>query len=149
MAEVLEIPFAEFALYLAVFFLFIDFFLTKFFPSHIAYILIALGSAAEHAESALHQVVIGIVVWGILILFHMVLWRKMLHYINDKWLMPQPDNTQHKDLAGKAGRVKSINGELFISVDNRLIKCRIVERKNVTLGQLCHIASIEDDVAVI
>ncbi len=81
----------------------IDIFFASDIPTHIAYILVTINIIKEFDVPWLYKILMGLIIWFGLILFHYFLWRKVLEKINDRFIAPSIHKGGIEGLVGETG----------------------------------------------
>jgi membrane protein implicated in regulation of membrane protease activity len=98
----------------------IDIFFNSDIPTHIAYIILTFTFAKEIDMPILYQILFGILIWVALVVFHYLVWRKVLEKINDKFITPSKHIGGIEGFIGQEGIIKEIEGEKFIFIHDEL-----------------------------
>jgi len=64
-------------------------------------------------QNLLYQILFGILIWFALVVFHYLVWRKVLEKINDKFIAPSKHVGGLEGFIGQEGIIKEIEGEKF------------------------------------
>ena len=98
----------------------IDIFFNSDIPTHIAYIVLSFTFTKEIDMPILYQILFGVLIWIVLVVFHYLIWRQVIEKINDKFIAP----TKHKGgidgFVGQEGVIREIEGEKFIYINDEL-----------------------------
>jgi membrane protein implicated in regulation of membrane protease activity len=125
----------------------IDIFFISDYSTHVAYILITFTISKEISKSILYQILFGIIIWFCLVVFHYLLWRKVLEHINDKVIAPTKHVGGFESFIGKEGIIKKVEGKRFIQVDDEI---HLFETsKNVKEGEIYKVTSIKSNKLII
>jgi hypothetical protein len=139
----------EILIVVSVFLILVDIFFASDIPTHIAYVLTTINIAKEIDMSFLYQATFAILIWFGLVAFHYFIWRNVLEKINDKFISPRKHIGGIDGLVGKIGTIKSIDGELFISVDEELYRFETIDGQKRKLGKTYKILKVESDILFI
>jgi membrane protein implicated in regulation of membrane protease activity len=125
----------------------IDIFFISDYSTHVAYLLITFTISKEISKSILYQILFGIIIWFCLVVFHYLLWRKVLEHINDKVIAPTKHVGGFESFIGKEGIIKKVEGKRFIQVDDEI---HLFETsKNVKEGEIYKVTSIKSNKLII
>ena len=125
----------------------IDIFFISDYSTHVAYLLITFTISKEISKSILYQILFGIIIWFCLVVFHYLLWRKVLEHINDKVIAPTKHVGGFESFIGKEGIIKKVEGKRVIQVDDEI---HLFETsKNVKEGEIYKVTSIKSNKLII
>lgn len=130
--EFLELSLTITLIAIIVMLLITDLFFNADVPTHTAYVLTAIVIAKYFSAQLLHQLGTGILIWCCLIAFHYFVWIKTSRAIRTKI---RSMTFQKKEPPPKYGKIKSIDGELFISVRGQLHKFESLDGQSKILGK--------------
>jgi membrane protein implicated in regulation of membrane protease activity len=68
----------------------------------------------------IYQVFFGILSYFILVIFHFVLWKKVIEKFIDTFIAPQKLTGGSEGLIGQFGLIKEVNGKLLFSIHEEL-----------------------------
>ena len=89
-------------------------------PHFIAYGIIAYVGISIIDIPIIYQVFFGILSYFILVIFHFVLWRRVIEKFIDTFVAPRKHVGGSEGLIGKLGIIKEVNGKLFFSIHEEL-----------------------------
>jgi membrane protein implicated in regulation of membrane protease activity len=118
--EILGMTINEILIVSSIILILIDIFFNSDIPTHIAYILLTFTFAKEIDMPILYQILFGILIWVALVVFHYLVWRKVLEKINDKFIAPSKHIGGIEGFIGQEGIIKEIEGEKFIFINDEL-----------------------------
>ncbi|MCA9544559.1 MAG: hypothetical protein KC613_09215 [Myxococcales bacterium] len=98
-----------------------DLFILSDVPTQVAYVLVSWAIAIQFDQPVLVKVLIGVVAWIGLVLFHYMVWRGFLERIAKK-VAPAHYTSGPDRLNGKRGLIKHIEGQSLVSVEGELHK---------------------------
>lgn len=98
----------------------IDVFFVSDVFTHIAYIIIAFVIAKEINSLLLYQVLIGVLCWFCVVIFHYTIWRKIIEKINDKFIAPNKHDIGVETFIGQTGTIQEIEGKKFILINDEI-----------------------------
>lgn len=98
----------------------VDIFVASDFPTHIAYVLLAVLASVQLDAPTLYRVVLGLVAWGALVAFHYLLWRSVLERISNRWIAPTRYADGASGIVGARGQVVAIEGRLRLRASGDL-----------------------------
>jgi hypothetical protein len=130
--EFLELTFTITIIAIIVMLLITDLFFNADVPTHTAYVLTAIVIAKAFNTPLLSQLGTGILAWCCLIAFHYFVWIKASRVVRNKI---RSMTYHHKETSVKYGKIKSIDGELFISVNGDLYKFESLDGKQKIPGE--------------
>lgn len=130
--EFLELTFTITLITIIVLLLITDLFFKAEVPTQTAYVLTAIVIAKVFNSPLLGQLGLGILTWCCLIAFHYFVWIKASRAIRNKI---KSMTFHHKETSAKYGKIKSIDGELFISVNGGLYKFESLDGKQKIPGE--------------
>ena len=99
----------------------LDLFILSDVPTQVAYVLLSWAICVQFDQPVLVQVLIGVVAWIGLVLFHYMVWRGLLERVAKK-VAPARYTSGPDRLKGKRGLIKFIEGQSLISVEGELHK---------------------------
>lgn len=117
--EFLELSFTITLIGVIVMLLITDIFFNADVPTHTAYVLSAIVITKDFNISVPYQLAIGLLIWCCFIVFHHSVWKKAVEKIRTKI---QFISFKNEEKPAKYGKIKSIDGEQFISVNGQLFK---------------------------
>ena len=104
----------------AIILILVDIFFTSDFPTHLAYIILTFTIAKEIDMPILYQILFGVLIWFMLVIFHYTIWRKVIEKINDKFIAPRKHIGGLEGFIGQEGIIKEVEGERFIFINDEL-----------------------------
>ncbi len=104
----------------AIILILVDIFFNSDIPTLIAYIILTFTFAKEIDMPILYQILFGILIWFALVVFHYLVWRKVLEKINDKFIAPSKHIGGLEGFIGKEGIIKEIEGEKFLFINDEI-----------------------------
>lgn len=110
----------EFLLVSALILIVADIFFASDIPTHLAYILITFTITKEVNLHILYQLLIGILIWFALVVFHYFIWRKVIEKINDKFIAPNKHIGGLQGFIGQEGIIKEIEGVKFLYINDEI-----------------------------
>ncbi len=137
----------EILLVSALILLVIDIFFVSDIPTHIAWVLVTVTLAKEINVPILYQILLGVVIWFALVVFHYTLWRKVIEKINDKFIAPTKHQTGIQHLMGQKGVITNIDGKLLLLINEELHPFKT--DKQVHEGEIYVVQSSESNYLII
>ncbi len=125
----------------------IDVFLSIEFPTHVAYILLTLLIVNEIDNTLLFKILLGVLLWFALVVFHYTIWRKMIERIHDRIVAPRKHIGGIEALIGKKGIIKEIEGTKFIFINEELYEFE--SNKEILLEKEYRILAIQSNKLII
>lgn len=98
----------------------IDLFFSSDYPTHIAYILFTVGIVINLDFPLLYLIIIGLLIWFGLIIFHYKIWAEFLQQVNDKYIAPRHHLGGNHALIGAEASIKKVEGKLFVKINEEL-----------------------------
>ena len=98
----------------------IDIFFNSDIPTHIAYIVLSFTFTKEIDMPILYQILFGVLIWIVLVVFHYLIWRQVIEKINDKFIAPSKHKGGIDGFVGQEGVIREIEGEKFIYINDEL-----------------------------
>ncbi len=126
--------------------LIIDLFFLTDVPTQIAYVLLSVTVATQFEQPVLIQVLIGVVTWIALVIFHYMVWRTFLEGVARK-IAPARYKSGPDRLVGRRGVVRHIEGRIMVSVEGELWAFEAVVP--VQPGQTVEIAAQRDGYLIV
>ena len=150
MTEFFGMSFNEILIISALILILIDIFFASDIPTHIAYLILTFTIAKEIELTLLYQILLGVLIWFGLVIFHYTIWRKVLEKINDKFISPSHHKGGLEALIGRNGVIKEIEGKKFVSVNEELYRFKpLEESKEFKNGQIVEIKNFESNTLII
>lgn len=118
--EILGMTINEILIISAIILILVDIFFNSDIPTLIAYIILTFTFAKEIDMPILYQILFGILIWFALVVFHYLVWRKVLEKINDKFIAPSKHIGGLEGFIGKEGIIKEIEGEKFLFINDEI-----------------------------
>jgi len=120
MMEIFGMTINEILIVSAIILILVDIFFNSDIPTHIAYLILTFTFAKEIDMPILYQILFGILIWVALVVFHYLVWRKVVENINDKFIAPSKHKGGIEGFIGQEGIIKEIEGERFIFINDEL-----------------------------
>jgi len=150
MTEFFGMSFNEMLIISALILILIDIFFASDIPTHIAYLILTFTIAKEIELALLYQILLGVLIWFGLVIFHYTIWRKVLEKINDKFISPSHHKGGLDGLIGKNGVIKEIDGKKFVSVNEELYSFKPQDAsEEFTKGQIVEVKNYESNTLII
>jgi len=128
----------------------IDIFFASDIPTHLAYLILTFTIAKEIEAALLYQILLGVLIWFGLVIFHYTVWRKVLERINDRFISPNHHKGGLDALIGKTGTIKEIDGKKFVSVNEELYRFKPQNNaEEFANGQTVEIKDYESNTLII
>jgi hypothetical protein len=127
----------------------VDIFFASDLPTHLAYIILTFTIAKEIDIPILYQILLGILIWFALVIFHYTIWRKVIEKINDKFIAPRKHIGGLEGFIGKEGILKEVEGERFIFINDELHQFETETDKKITIGNKYKIINIKSNKLLI
>lgn len=118
--EILGMTINEVLIVSAIILVLVDIFFNSDIPTHIAYIILTFTFAKEIDMPILYQILFGILIWVLLVVFHYLVWRKVIEKINDKFIAPSKHKGGLEGFIGQEGIIKNIEGEFFLCINDEI-----------------------------
>lgn len=118
--EILGMTINEILIISAIILILVDIFFASDFPTHLAYIIVTFTIAKEIDMPILYQILFGILIWVVLVIFHYTIWRKVIEKINDKLIAPSKHKGGLDGFIGKEGIIKEVEGEKYIFINDEI-----------------------------
>ena len=99
--------------------LIIDLFFMSDVPTQIAYVLLSYVVATQFEVPLLVMVLIGVITWIALVIFHYMIWRGVLEGISAK-IAPANYQSGPQRLVGRRGVVREIEGRRLVYIEGEL-----------------------------
>ncbi len=135
----------EYIILFGIILILIDIFFTTDIPTYISYILFTVVFYRELEIHFMYRIILSIIFFFALIIFHYVVWSKTIQLIIDKFISKDNHQVGIDGLKGKNGKVKIIennkmayvNGDLYeFSCDNQLEDGEVFRIKEVQNGKI-------------
>ena len=145
--EIFGMSLSEILIVVAIILILVDIFFASDIPTHIAYVLLTLTFVKEIDTPILYQILFGLIIWSTLIVFHYLIWRKIIEKINDKIIAPTIHRGGFDGFVGKEGVVKEIDGKQLISINDELHQFET--EKEVIIGKKYKILNTNSNKLII
>jgi membrane protein implicated in regulation of membrane protease activity len=119
MPEWWGLTFTQTLLVISAIMLIIDLFLLSDVPTQIAYVLLSWLVAVQFEVPVLVSVLIGLITWIALVVFHYMIWRGVLEGISAK-IAPARYQSGPDRLIGRWGVIREIDGRRLVAVEGEL-----------------------------
>ena len=120
MIEILGMTTNEILIVSAIILIIIDIFFNSDIPTHIAYIILTYTFAKEIDMPILYQILFAILIWVSLVVFHYLVWRKVVEKINDKFIAPSLHIGGIEGFVGQEGIIKESEGKKFLLINDEI-----------------------------
>lgn len=147
--EIFGMTINEILIVSAIILILVDIFFASDFPTHLAYILLTFTIAKEIDMPILYQILFGVLIWFVLVVFHYTIWRKIIEKINDKFIAPRKHTGGIEGFIGKEGVIKEVEGEKFIFINGELYQFETETNKEITIGNKYKILSTKSNKLLI
>ena len=118
--EILGMTINEMLIVFAIILILVDIFFVSDIPTHLAYIILTFTFAKEIKMPILYQILFGVLIWFALVVFHYIIWRKVIEKINDKLIAPRKHTGGFEGFIGKEGVIKEVEGEKYIFINDEI-----------------------------
>jgi membrane protein implicated in regulation of membrane protease activity len=122
----------------------VDFFIPSDFPTFIAYVLIAFLVSWNLEVPFLYKILIALISWFALVIFHFAIWKNVVQKIVNQYLAP----TKHVDgperLVGGTGKLRYVENSWFIQIDGDLWPCEIMS--DMLEGREVQVKAFQDGI---
>lgn len=145
--EILGMTINEILIVSAIILIVVDIFFASDFPTHLAYIILTATIAKEIDMPILYQILFGILMWFVLVVFHYTLWRKVIEKINDKLIAPTKHQSGIDGFIGKEGVIKEIEGEKYILINDEIHQ--FDSDKEITIGNTYTVKNTKSNKLII
>jgi hypothetical protein len=98
----------------------IDIFFNSDIPTQIAYVVLSFTIVKLIDMPILYQILFGVLIWIVLVVFHYLIWRQVIEKINDKFIAPSKHKGGIDGFVGQEGVIREIEGEKFIYITDEL-----------------------------
>lgn len=130
-------------------FVLIDLFFSSDYPTHLAYILFTVGIVINIDLSILYLIIIGLLIWFILIIFHYKIWAEFLQKINDKYIAPRNHVGGNQSLVGLEASMKKVEGKLFVNINEELHNFENSSNRTLSDGDIVQIINLNSNKLII
>ena len=65
----------------------------------------------------------GVITYLCVLLFHLLVWRKVLGIVFNRYIAPDKEKTLNEQLIGRIGEVRERDGQWLIHVDDEFLQC--------------------------
>ena len=65
----------------------------------------------------------GVIIYLGVLLFHLLVWRKMLGVVFNRYIAPDKEKSLNEQLIGRVGEVLEKDGQWFIHIDDEFLQC--------------------------
>ncbi len=127
----------------------IDVFFAMEFPTHIAYILLTFIIVSTMDSSIVTLALLSILIWFAWIVFHYMVWRKLIERIHDRIVSPRKHIGGIEALIGKQGVIKEIEGVQFIFVNEELYEFESDVNTKIIIGHTYNILEVKSNKLLI
>ncbi|MBO0321553.1 hypothetical protein J0X14_04520 [Muricauda sp. CAU 1633] len=127
----------------------VDIFLAYEVPTHVAYILLTVIIVLTLDGGPVHKILLGGLLWFGFLVFHYLVWRRLIEKIHDKIIAPQRHTGGIEGLIGKSGIVKEIGGTKFILVNEELYEFENTGNKDIITGNTYKIVNTSSNKLII
>lgn len=127
----------------------VDVFLAYEIPTHVAYILLTIVIVLELDTGIVQKILLGTLVWFGFLVFHYLVWRRLIEKIHDRIIAPQKHTGGIEGLIGKIGTVREIGGTRFILVNEELYEFESVGNKDIIIGHTYKIIKTSSNKLII
>ncbi len=147
--EIFGMAINEILIVTAILLIVVDIFFASDVPTHIAYILLTFTFAKEINVPILYQILIGVLIWFALVVFHYTIWRKVIEKINDKFISPRKHTGGIEGFIGKEGMIKEVEGKNFILINDELYQFENESDKEIIVGNSYSISGTKSNKLLI
>ena len=126
-----------------------DIFFASDYPTHIAYVILTITIAKEINLPILYQILFGIGIWFSLVVFHYLIWRKVLEKISNKLIAPSVHTGGIEGFVGKEGVIKEVEGEQYIFINDELHQFELGDDKEIIVGNKYRVLRIKSNKLII
>jgi len=147
MMEILGMTINEILIVSAIILILVDIFFNSDIPTHIAYIILTFTFAKEIDMPILYQILFGILIWVVLVVFHYLVWRKVIEKINDKFIAPSKHMGGLEGFIGQEGIIKEIEGEKFFFINDEIHQFET--EKEIQIGNKYAVLKIKSNKLII
>jgi membrane protein implicated in regulation of membrane protease activity len=137
----------EALLVLAAILILVDVFFLADLPTFGAYILITTAISKNFDIHVLYKILFGIIIFFTLIIFHYLIWRKLIEKINDEFIVTQKHKGGHEGLVGQNARIQEINGRLVAVVGDEVYQFKSIDP--VMAGDIKIIKKVDSSTLII
>jgi len=147
MMEILGMTINEILIVSAIILILVDIFFNSDIPTHIAYIILTFTFAKEIDMPILYQILFGILIWVALVVFHYLVWRKIIEKINDKFIAPNKHIGGLEGFIGQEGIIKEIEREKFFFINDEIHQFET--EKEIQIGNKYVVINIKSNKLII
>lgn len=147
--EILITNYYETLALVALLLIIIDIILSFEYPTHIAYVLLTLFCTLKIKAPLVTSMLLAVIIWFAFITFHYMVWRKQLEKIHDKIISPRKHVGGIERVIGMNGKIKKIEGELFIEVEKEVYQFESVILKEIKEGESHKIINVKSHKLII
>jgi prepilin signal peptidase PulO-like enzyme (type II secretory pathway) len=145
----LDMSITEICLLTGIILIIIDLFFSSDYPTHVAYILFTVGIIINFDFPILYLIIIGLLIWFGLIIFHYKIWAEFLQKINDKYIAPRHHVGGHHALIGVEASIKKVEGKLFVKINDELHNFENNSNRTLEDGDTVQIINLNSNKLII
>lgn len=127
----------------------VDVFFAYEVPTHVAYILLTIVIVLESDTGIVQKILLGVLVWFGFLVFHYLVWRRLIERIHDRIIAPQKHTGGIEGLIGKTGTVREIGGIRLILVNEELYEFESIGNKDIIIGHTYKILNTSSNKLII
>lgn len=102
----------------------LDIFIASDVPTLVAYLLFTFSFSRQIDMPILYQILFGILILVALVIFHYLIWRKVIESINDRFITPTKHIGGLDGFVGQEGVIKEVEGSNYIYINGELHQYR-------------------------
>jgi len=122
----------------------VDFFIPSDFPTFIAYVLIAFLVSWNLDVPFLYQILIALISWFALVIFHFTIWKNVVQKIVNQYLAPTKHIDGPERLVGATGKLRYVENSWFIQIDGDLWPCEVMN--DMLEGRAVEVKGFQDGI---
>ncbi|WP_291858102.1 NfeD family protein [Marinilabilia sp.] len=145
--EILGMTINEILIVSAIILILVDIFFASDFPTHLAYIIGTFAIAKEIDMPILYQILFGVLIWMVLVVFHYTIWRKIIEKINDKLVAPSKHIGGLEGFIGKEGIIKEVEGDKYIFINDEIYQFET--EKEIAIGNKYIVLNVKSNKLII
>lgn len=119
------------------------------YPTQVAYILITSLIIIKIKPPVLTSILLAVIVWFALMVFHYTIWRKQIEKLHDKIISPRKHMGGIEKFIGMEGKIKEVEGELFIEVGKEIYQFESKEKEEVKEGESHVVINVKSSKLII
>lgn len=127
----------------------VDFFIVNDIATHIAYVIICFNVIRQFEVPLLYKILLGLIFWFALVVFHYTLWRRVVLRFTNKYIAPDMHIDGARGRVGSQGVVKAKDDKVLVLIQGDLWSVRTETDIVLKDGDKVEVVGEEDGILIV